>query len=440
MKFVKSLNQVAVLVFLFLGLNACRDRIVEEYSYKANVPVYMSAEELKGSLKSEAARPLVNPGKIHIVGNTLYIIEQFEGIHVIDNSDPSNPKGTAFINVPGVIDIASKNGVMYVDSYTDLVALDITNPMNVTEVKRVEDVFTQDQNFWASLPPTNNDYPIGIVDPEKGIVVGWVVEEITEEYEVNNGWGCWNCQTLEMDAFTSNGGARNMSPSAVNYGVTGVSGSMARFSIYKDALYTLDLSDLNVYDISTVSAPTFSKTVSTNLQVETLFNLEDNLFIGTTTGMLIYNLSDPFSPTYTSGFAHVASCDPVVVEGNTAYVTLRSGNTCGGASNQLDVLDVEDLSSPELLRSYEMTNPHGLGIDNGTLFICDGDAGLRVYDAKDPMNITANPLAHFEDIHAYDVIPLGNVLLMIGEDGFMQYDYSDVTDIQLLSVIPVVKI
>lgn len=420
-----------------LGFSSCSDRVVEEVTYTANVPVYMTAEELEGSLKSEPARSLEFPGKLHIIGNTLYIIEQFEGIHVIDNSDPSNPTEISFINVPGVVDMASKNGVMYVDSYTDLVALDVSDPYNVTELNRVPNVFSQNQEFWASLPPTNNNLPISTIDPSKGIVVGWTVEEITEEYQANIGWDCWNCDFLFTNEVAVDGGVRtNSMPTTAS----GISGSMARFAVYENALYTLDLWDLNTYDISNTTQPILSNEINTNLQVETLFNLDDNLFIGTTTGMMIYSLASPLTPSYTSTFAHVESCDPVVVEGNTAYVTIRSGTACGGNSNQLDILDVENLENPSLLKTYPFTNPHGLGIDNGTLFICDGDAGLKVYDASDRMDITSHQLAHFPEIHAFDVIPLGNVLLLIGEDGFYQYDYSDVTNIELLSTIPVVEV
>lgn len=86
-----------------------------------------------------------------------------------------------------------------------------------------------------------------------------------------------------------------------------------------------------------------------------------------------------------------------------------------------------------------MHNPHGLGIDNGTLFICDGAAGLKVYDATDPLQITANQLAHFADIQTYDVIPYNGLLMMIGADGLYQYDYSDLEELQLISTIPVIK-
>jgi len=128
----------------------------------------------------------------------------------------------------------------------------------------------------------------------------------------------------------------------------------------------------------------------------------------------------------------------VVVEGNTAYVTLRSGTECQGFTNQLDVIDVSNLSNPSIIATHQMQNPHGLGIDNGTLFITEGDGGLKVFDAAEPLTIGDNMLAHFKDLHAFDVIPFNNVLMLIGEDGFYQYDYSDLNNITLLSHIPVV--
>jgi hypothetical protein len=127
----------------------------------------------------------------------------------------------------------------------------------------------------------------------------------------------------------------------------------------------------------------------------------------------------------------------VVVEDNYAYITLRTGNTCQTDVNQLDIVDIQNLGQPELLKSYPMYNPHGLGIDDGILFICDGEDGLKVYDAGDPFLLKSNMIAHFPDIHTYDVIPANEVLLMIGRDGFYQYDYSDLKDITLLSMIPI---
>ena len=86
-----------------------------------------------------------------------------------------------------------------------------------------------------------------------------------------------------------------------------------------------------------------------------------------------------------------------------------------------------------------MTGPYGVGIDDDVLFVCDGSDGLKVYNASDPYLIAEHQLAAFKNINAYDVIPLGSSLLMIGADGFYQYDYTNLKDIKLISSIKVVK-
>jgi hypothetical protein len=429
---IKTLLSAAALIILAAS---CSDKVVQEYTYTVNSPIYMSHEEFNNRVIASEPRALETPGKLHFKDNMIYIVEQYKGIHVINNSDPASPQFVSFIEMPGVVDIASKGYTMYADSYTDLVALDISDPNQVREVGREPNVFSQNTGFWSSLPPTENDYPIGQIDPTQGVIIGWKVETITEEYEVDNrGWGCYNCEYLS----TTNDMAVGSGASPTASSPSGVSGSMARFAVSENALYVLDIWTLKALDITNATDPVMGETFQTNLQVETLFPMDDKLFVGTTTGMMIYDISNAMSPSFITTFTHANSCDPVVVEGNTAYVTLRSGNSCQGFENQLDVIDVTDFENPTLIQTYPMTNPHGLGIDNGTLFICDGDDGLKVYDASNPNAIDQNQLSHFQDINTYDVIPLGNVLLMIGADGFYQYDYTDVQDIKLLSVIPVV--
>jgi hypothetical protein len=108
---------------------------------------------------------------------------------------------------------------------------------------------------------------------------------------------------------------------------------------------------------------------------------------------------------------------------------------CGSNVNTLDVVDISNLSDPELIATYPMVNPHGLGKDGDILFICDGWSGLKIYDASDPYSITDHLIYHYPSIDAYDVIPLGDILVMIGDDGLYQYDYSSLDNITLLSSI-----
>jgi hypothetical protein len=163
------------------------------------------------------------------------------------------------------------------------------------------------------------------------------------------------------------------------------------------------------------------------------------MFLGTTTGMAVFDISNALSPSSLSFFTHARSCDPVVVDDTLAYVTLRTGTNCGGNLNVLDVVSIKDITKPKQIISYFMTNPHGLAKDGDLLFICDGSAGLKVYDATNPRLISANLIYTYPNIDAFDVIPIGNVLVLIGDNGLYQYDYSNVKNINLLSTISVVK-
>jgi hypothetical protein len=407
----------------------CQDRIFQ--TYELNNPVYMSYEDLRSAVSDTVPEEIRYPGKIYLYGDFIFVNEVREGIHVIDNTDPSNPVAISFITIPGNIDMAIRNDILYADSYVDLVALDISDLEDIREVARFEDLFTWD------LPPYKAGSRVAQVDPSQGVVVDWTTEKITEEIEElpSIAWPerMWET-TFALDA-TSARSLTNASGGPASS--TGTGGSMARFIIYRNILYTIDQVDLHMFDVSDELNPFSVGEESIGWNIETVFIARDHLFIGSMTGMYIYDLGDPVDPEYVSTYWHVTSCDPVVVEGNYAYVTLRTGDLCQTDVNQLDIVDIHSLANPYLLKSYPMYHPHGLGIDQGTLFVCDGDEGLKIYDAKDPFMLKSNLLAHFEEINAFDVIPVNDVLIMIGTDGLYQYDYSDLDEISLLSMIPI---
>jgi hypothetical protein len=201
----------------------------------------------------------------------------------------------------------------------------------------------------------------------------------------------------------------------------------------------LDQNTLKVFDITNKTNPSKINDIYPGWNVETMFLTENNMFLGTTTGMVIYDISIPLSPLSITFFTHARSCDPVIVDDTLAYVTLRTGTNCGGSINSLSVVNVKNLNAPQLVMSYAMANPHGLGKEGDLLFICDGSAGLKVYDASDPKTISDHLIYTYPGIKAYDVIPIGDVLVLIGDDGLFQYNYSNVQNITLMSTIRVVK-
>jgi hypothetical protein len=216
----------------------------------------------------------------------------------------------------------------------------------------------------------------------------------------------------------------------------GKSGSMARFGLYDQYLYIINSYMLYLFDVENANTPVKAGTESIG-SAETLFVYDNHLFFGTTSGMMIYSLSVPNTPAYVQSFWHATGCDPVVVQDGYAYVTIRSGTACRStAVNRLDIIKCSsDYQQFDLVNSYNMTQPYGLGIENNILFVCD--AGLKVYDVTDKSQIQL--LASFPNIQTYDVIPADGYLFMIGDDGFSLYDYSDIHNIRAVGHIPVAK-
>ncbi|MEM8526392.1 MAG: hypothetical protein AAGG68_17250 [Bacteroidota bacterium] len=389
-------------------------------------PIYKQAADLRTEVAYEAARALKNPGKIYYYGQYMFINERKEGIHIIDNANPESPQNIAFIEIQGNIDMAVRGNTLYADSYMDLLVVDISELTQPRILDRQEDVFIR-------------NFPL---DENRGYIIDYEETDITEEincsdprFGQNNFWRGGIFFSAEADFVTQSGN----STGAVNSNApAGVGGSFARFAIYQDFLYVIDNSKMDVFDIKVEERLNLLNSVEVGWNIETIFPYQDKLFIGSSTGMFIFNNEEPTNPQFASRFDHARACDPVVVEGTTAYVTLRDGTRCEGFSNQLDILDVKDIFNPRLIASHEMDNPHGLSVRNNIVYLCDGDSGLKVFDVENQKEI--KQLDH-EKFKTYDAIALPNseLLMVIGDDGFYQFDASNPKKLKQLSVIPVSK-
>jgi hypothetical protein len=408
-----------LLITVILGMTACvKDSCKEMHTYTYYQAVYKTKSEVRENIKSNSPRQVENPGKINIRGNYIFLNETDKGIHVIDNTNPSQPQNIAFIDIPGNMDLAVKGNTLYADLYTDLVAIDISNPASVKLSKVIESVFPY--RYWGNdFRGTNNS---------DQVITDWVKVDttVTENCERQN----W-LFTGRADIFfaaQSNSSATSVSP-------IGVGGSMARFTNMNDRLYTVGTSDLDVFNIVNANDPKHTNRLNVGWSIETIYPFKDRLFIGSQTGMFIYNVNNVDAPV--AKFSHVSSCDPVIADDDYAYVTLRSGTACQGFTNQLDIVRLNNITDPVLQKTYPMKNPHGLSKDGDLLFICDGDAGLKLYNAANVMNLQL--IMEIGDIDAYDVIAMNKIALVVAKDGLYQYSYANPAEIRLMSKITVPK-
>lgn len=210
----------------------------------------------------------------------------------------------------------------------------------------------------------------------------------------------------------------------------GSAGSLARFAISDNYMYVVDVQRLKVFDITDESKPVSVSDQYVDFGIETIFCYEDKLFLGTQSGVYIYSISNPASPAYISIYTHIVSCDPVVAQGNYAYSTLRTGNSCSRGFNELDVIDISNPYNPSLVKDIPMNNPKGLGISGSLLFVCDDH--LKVFDINNP----ANPLlVKSVNIEAFDVIPIDTLLLLATDQGLAEYVIGENYSIEYLSTL-----
>ena len=415
--------RIFILALMAIVYQSClKDSCSSDQLHYRYDPVYKTSDEIRNlEIKLSTSKDLVHPGKIYFYNNYLLINEINEGIHVIDNTNPSAPLKVGFISIPGNLDLAIQSNILYADNYVDLLAIDISNITAPQLKKRREEVF----------PAIGKDLT-------KGFIVGYVNSPVklpcdapNSFYEGDIFYSKENFAADQTRLGSSSGGTGTVP-------ISGIGGSMARFTIAANHLYTVDNTSMRVFQVTSPENPIFVNTINLGWGIETIFPYKDKLFIGSTTGMFIFSNAIPAQPTLLSTFTHARACDPVFATDNRAYITLRQGNNCNRATDQLDVVDISDLKSPKLLRSYPMFNPKGLSVTDNTLYLCD--EGLKVYDVSKDLEIDDHKLSHIKGFESFDVIHLADkkVAMVVGKDGLFQYSTSDNSNLKLLSKIPVV--
>ncbi|MGB5941277.1 MAG: hypothetical protein WBG71_00185 [Leeuwenhoekiella sp.] len=400
-------------LLLLLILIGCESDDSEYELVTVAVPQVVSKAELRKQVAVKVPEPTGETGKFYFYQDYIFVNEIKKGIHIIDNSNPEAPKKTAFINIPGNIDMAVKDDILYADSFTDLLTFDLTDMQTIKLVDELNNVLSSDSYPWPEITQHIGAYDFDDYDFDDDVIVGWEYRTEVRKKIVHD--------ILMFDAL-------NATYSRAEVAQVGTGGSMARFKIVGELLYALDTYKINVFQIERQvkkinEAPVYAP-------IETIFNEGDYLYIGSSDGMYIYSIVNPELPQYVSQINHVFGCDPVVVAGDYAYLTLRGGNRCGQDLSMLEVIDVSDKANPTVVDIYDMEGPYGLGIRGNLLYVSDGEHGLHIYDKQDPEDLKLLKIK--TDLNIFDVIPLQKSLLTIGDNRLRQFKYLE-SDLELIS-------
>ncbi|MBN9383055.1 MAG: hypothetical protein J0H74_20025 [Chitinophagaceae bacterium] len=386
---------------LFLFLPGC-DKNGARF-YTVYEPIYTSRSAALAAINGNPDQGIDSAGKIYAKGSYIFVNDINKGIHIIDNRNPSRPVQLAFISIPGNQDIVIKDNTLYADMYDALLAIDISDVRHVKITHQLEDLFVMRR------------YVNGYFIPKDSVITGWR-KKLVKTPPPNV---CPPCNIVPM-AYSS-------------FKSAGIAGSMAKMVLLGDRLYALSEShSLQIINLENAAQPALSARISAGFDLETIYPFRNKLFLGSSSGVYIYDISNPDAPVANGTFWHGKACDPVITDGDYAYVTLHTGTWCGGTANELDVVNVKDLNNPQLVKSYPMTKPMGLSKDGNLLFVCDTE-GVKVFDASDPNLL--KPLRTIATGSAYDVIAANNLLLVSTYKKIYQIDYSKPEQMSVLSVL-----
>jgi hypothetical protein len=380
-------------------------------TYQEATAVYGDLEALRNQALNSPVRAVENPGKVFVGNDFILLGEEEKGIHVINNSDISNPQFINFINIPQNREFFVKGNFLYAESSYDVIKLDLSDLYNIQLVARAENVFQQ------------------VMYNDKGeALLGFTFNEITESVDAKTDLyqEIMDGQAVYRDF------ARNIIPkSAVPASFAGnsndVSGTVNRITQSQEHVYMVNSNKMAVIT-DNGSFQQVQQLIPLTEGTETIFPYEDKLFLGSRTQMNIYDASNPQAPSQVYAFEHATSCDPVLATEEVAYITLRTADfsECPGNTNALVVLDIENLQSPKEEKEIAMESPYGMTTIGNKLFVGEGENGLSIFDItnkKDP-----KLLSKLDDIKAYDIIahPSDATLILIAAtDGLSQYTMDD---------------
>lgn len=332
---------------------------------------------------ASAPAGLVAPINLTFFDQTLFVSDPYTGVHVYDVADPSAPRAVTTIALEDNHGTAVKDDILYASEGGSLLVY-----------RRAGDTFT----FVTELEA---EYDYGYWN-EGGTTAKFKGGEDSYYYACS-------CGTSDMVAPV---------PLSDSQG-----SSYATFAVIDDYLYRVDYTTLVVYDIAAPDQPKELTRKHFGWAIETLYPTEQLLFIGGSQGMYIFDRIDPAAPTLIGHVEHFRACDPVVVSGSTAYVTLRGGNTCGATDDVLLTVNIADPSNPRIVAQKAMSTPYGLAVREPFLYVSTGQSGYALLDVTSPTE--PSQLAAWSDWATKDFLWSNDVLFVLGFDDLRIYDVSD---------------
>jgi hypothetical protein len=326
---------------------------------------------------------------VALAGDYAFVAISYDGLAVIDISDPTSPSLAGSAGTPGsgqCYAVSVSGDYAYLAGYSEgLVAFDISDPTSPSHAGTYDTpgsaYFVTVSGNYAFVADQNSGLQvIDISDPTSPTLAGsydtpgearGVYVSGDHAYVADRTSGL---QVIDISDPTS--------PTlAGSYDTPGEAWNVA---IDGDHAYVADrTSGLQVIDISDPTSPTLAGGYDTPGDARGVFVAGDYVYLGDfASGLLVINVSDPSNPSYMYGYDTLGSARDVVVAGEHAYVADRSPG--------LQVIDISDPAGPGYAGSdFIYSEDVDVVLAGDHAYVANFNAGLRVIDISDPTSPTA---------------------------------------------------
>ncbi len=401
------------------------------------------------------------------VGNTLYIADGIDGLHILDVSDLSAPVMLGSYDLPtSSRNIWIRDTTAYVsDRYLGLQIVDVSDPGNAIVRGSIRTASTIDKLKWIgalalvhdgasnlslldfsdptspsiahTIPFANtvSDFDVrgsvaAVCVRDAGILLFDMSNPFSPTLLGTYGAGTWfrhvamsesglaiayTHQNYEVHCFDF------IDPSApvllstflAPYSVADivVDDTTAIVAIYDSGIWGIDIAD--------PGSPRLAWSAPTSNGAEHIAVIDDRLLVADhQAGLLIYDLNAmPQTPitglmSFSSG-----SGSEVIVQDDVAFVAAVNAG--------MQLIDVSDPAHPTLIAAYDTTESHGIDVLGDLVYLVDLYPGLLIFDASDP-SAPALVGSYNTPGAAYDVAVDGSFAYVADDDqGIQIVDISD---------------
>lgn len=186
---MKFINKFIFLFIVFFSLFSCTNNLNNGNVsfYSAYKPILMDRSELEQSIYLMQEREIDTIFKVGFLADLILLGEIYYGIHILDNSIPTNFRYLGFINIPGIIDFVVKDSMIYANNSVDLIAIKLVSPEQIVLTQREKNVFPE-----LSPPDGRKPNPIFMRSQrlENTEIIAWVrdknIDLLDSLFIVNN--------------------------------------------------------------------------------------------------------------------------------------------------------------------------------------------------------------------------------------------------------------